>query len=450
MMQPGRAGNTNCVGQAGPRRRRVKLAGWNSGDALTAGDEHHACTRRGTKQPARYHWAQWRCPAWPKARLKFNFTPRAFAALQSKRKRPLQPLGKARVHVDELLAGPGAELRIPRVGVDEEIIGDVESHGRAAWVGLLVLVKAPPLISARGRARSRDRVAARAESGYAAPAPVRFHSLSVFIVTRIGKPGGPMFSATIFPAFARVPRRTRLSGGAPAATASRTLMRAFAIAAACFGGNPSGQLAGFSASPTTSVSESNSVRGCGAVSRTAVSSSPSSVLRASSSAMTLSRSLSACDSEGDGFLGSLSLVWVARRQRSITLLGWLSLRRLVPSRPERHAPISGLVITSRSAQRSCLESGFWLEPCSSALASYSSQRSLNSRMRCLLSLFQAVTPTVSIASSVMTISAAPIPIQSSQVVSPLTRRRHSRPWLRTFCLRSSSPGVVRASRRSRW
>src|SRR6516165_4509000 len=198
MMQPGRAGNTNCVGQAGPRRRRVKLAGWNSGDALTAGDEHHACTRRGTKQPARYHWAQWRCPAWPKARLKFNFTPRAFAALQSKRKRPLQPLGKARVHVDELLAGPGAELRIPRVGVDEEIIGDVESHGRAAWVGLLVLVKAPPLISARGRARSRDRVAARAESGYAAPAPVRFHSLSVFIVTRIGKPGGPMFSA-IFP-----------------------------------------------------------------------------------------------------------------------------------------------------------------------------------------------------------------------------------------------------------
>src|SRR5262249_51419383 len=71
---------------------------------------------------------QRRHPARARACRKFDLTGGARSALQSQRKRPLQPLGEAGVHFDELLAAPKA---IPLV---LRLVQDVtpESHGRAA------------------------------------------------------------------------------------------------------------------------------------------------------------------------------------------------------------------------------------------------------------------------------------------------------------------------------
>jgi hypothetical protein len=77
---------------------------------------------------------------------------------ESAREHPLQGCDEAGVHFDQLLFAPRAELGISRVDaviVDEEIIGDGESHGRAAWVGLLVLVKAPEAGNRRNAQRQR-------------------------------------------------------------------------------------------------------------------------------------------------------------------------------------------------------------------------------------------------------------------------------------------------------
>src|SRR5262249_18860712 len=58
----------------------------------------------------------------------FDLTGGAFAALQSKPERFFQPLGEARVHLDELLAAPKSVPLIPWFVPGVEI----ESHGRAA------------------------------------------------------------------------------------------------------------------------------------------------------------------------------------------------------------------------------------------------------------------------------------------------------------------------------
>jgi len=138
-------------------------SGWHSDLALT-GHHHERARRARAPQSFLYFSRQRCCPAW-QAHPKFDLTARALSAFEPACKRPLQLIGKARVHRFERFPAPGAELGISRVDaviVDEEIIGDVESHGGAAWVGGPSPVKAPPLISARGRVRSRDRVAARA------------------------------------------------------------------------------------------------------------------------------------------------------------------------------------------------------------------------------------------------------------------------------------------------
>jgi len=123
--------------QGGARRRRVKLAGWNSGVAVTLPSDKHEgvrCARAPKSFP--YFPRQWRYPARAQAHWKFDLTGCARSALESQLESVLQRRGEARVHRFERFPAPGAEFRIPRVDaviVDEEIIGDGESHGRAAW-----------------------------------------------------------------------------------------------------------------------------------------------------------------------------------------------------------------------------------------------------------------------------------------------------------------------------
>ena len=99
---------------------------------------------------------------------------------ESAREHPLQGCDEAGVHFDQLLFAPRAELGISRVDaviVDEEIIGDGESHGGQGG-----------------------------EAGPTNQSGPSDYSSSIFIFTRIGKLGGPMFLAMIFPAFVRLMR----------------------------------------------------------------------------------------------------------------------------------------------------------------------------------------------------------------------------------------------------